>query len=162
MEEWWQRAHPKVLNLSVLSAAIRSGAFSGLEPNREQLYENQSALAARALADRELEAQGHNRLWRTYYVLPGKPRLALRQSWEEEVLGIALTDRAVTLRLRRRLTIDEMTYLKSTIDTYPGSQSVNIVLGPLTTLKGVGKLALTERALQALQALSAVDVVEDE
>lgn len=162
MEEWWRRAHPKVLNLSVLSAAIRCGAFDRLEPNREQLYENHAALAARALADRELQAQGHQRLWNTYYVLSGKPRLALRQSWEESVLGISLTSRAVRLKLRRRLTGDEMTYLKSAIDYHYGPQAVDVIVGPLTTLKDVGRIALTPKALSALHALDALDIEEDE
>lgn len=161
MEEWWGRAHAKVLNLAVLSAAVRSGAFDQLEPDREQLFANATNLAARALADRELAAQGHTRLWSTYDLLPGERRLALRQTWEEEVLGISLTDRPVNMRLARPLTTDEMLYLKYVLDSHPGNQVVNLEVGPLTTLKDVCRVALSDRALDALEGLDHVIQVEE-
>lgn len=161
MEEWWGKAHAKVLNLSVLSAAVRSGAFDQLEPDREQLFANQDSLAARALADRELVAQGHTRLWNSYDLLPGQRRLALRQTWEEEVLGISLTDRPVNMRLARPLTTDEMLYLKYVLDSHPGNQVVNLEVGPLTTLKDVCRVALNDRALDALKGLEHVVEIEE-
>lgn len=161
MEEWWGRAHAKVLNLAVLSAAVRSGAFDKLEPDREQLFANATNLAARALADRELAAQGHTRLWSTYDLLPGQRRLALRQTWEEEVLGISLTDRPVNMRLARPLTTDEMLYLKYVLDNHPGNQVVNLEVGPLTTLKDVCRVALSDRAIEALKGLEHIVYVEE-
>lgn len=161
MEEWWGRAHAKVLNLAVLSAAVRAGAFDQLEPDREQLFANQGNLSARALADRELAAQGHTRLWNSYDLLPGERRLALRQTWEEEVLGISLTDRPVNMRLARPLTTDEMLYLKYVLDSHPGNQVVNLEVGPLTTLRDVCRVALSDRAVDALKGLDHVIEIEE-
>lgn len=162
MEEWWRRAHPKVLNLSVLTAAVRCGAFDRLEPNREQLAENCENLAARALADRELAAKGQTRLWRGYEVLPGRRKLGLRQSWELEALGIALTTRAVTVKLRRRLQQDEWVYLRKVMEAHPGNAPVNVVIGPLTTLRSLSTISLTPKALKELGALTAIEVEEQE
>jgi DNA polymerase-3 subunit alpha len=159
MEDFWQRAHPKVLNAGVLSAAIRSGAFDQLEPDREQLFANLGPLAARALADRELEAQGHTRLWTSFDLLPGQPRMALRQEWETEVLGISLTRRAVDLHIRGRLKEEEMYYLRDVLGRNPGPQPVNVHIGDLTVLKDVGRVSLTPQALLALGDV--VDVQEE-
>ena len=161
MDEWWQRAHAKVLNLSVLSAAIRCGAFDQLEPNREQLYANADSLAARALHDRKLAAKGQKPIFKSHMVSPGNPKLALRQSWEEEVLGIALTKRAIRIKMRRSIASEEWEYLKALCDQYAGYQPVDVVIGPLTTLKEVARISLTPKALQAIQLLP-VDVEEDE
>jgi len=161
MDDFWTRVPSKFLNIGVLTAATKSGLFDSLDPNREQILANLESTTKRALSNREAAKKGQHPLWKGYSVLPGLRRLGDRQLWEEEVLGISLTKRAVNIRLRRTMDTHEFEYLKSIFDRNPGGQPVNISLGDLTTLKRVARIALTDRALLGFEALG-VTVTEEE
>jgi len=163
LDDFFGRVDSKFLNVGVLKAASQSGLLDTLESNREEVVANVEGLSARALDDRKLATKGQRRLWQSFTMAEGHRRLGLRQEWEEGTLGVALTRRAVNIRLRRPLEENEWLFIHQTISGNYGPQPVNMVMpAGLTTLRSVGQISLSPAIIISLTALGAVDIQEEE
>lgn len=152
MDDFWQRVHPKGLNVGVLSAAAKVGAFDSLAA-REGLVSNIESLTQRAVNDRALAAKGQRKLWTSYQVGRSDVQPVLRQNWERELLGgVTLTQRAVRMRLTRPLDVAEWRYVATVIANHSGSQPVEIVLGDLTTLTQAGTVQMSPKLELSIRA----------
>jgi DNA polymerase III alpha subunit len=163
LDDFLRRADKKVLNLGVLKALVQCGALDSVEPNREELFENLEDITERVVELRDLKTGGQTTLYdKKFAMRPGRPKLGCRQSWEREVLGIALTVRRVRLVCSRLPSVYELDYLGEVIRTSVGSQPVDVVLSELTTLRDVGSIALTPETVVKIVSLSFIDIEEDE
>lgn len=150
LQDFFLRTPKESFNGRVMRSMALSGALDRLScGQREGVVAELDRLLEAADGERARRERGQRSLvpWR---LSTGAHRAdgALRREWEEEVLGIALTQPVVTLAATRGLTETELEWLRGTLEAHPGRQPVWLSVHGVPLF--VGSVTLTDRLRVAL------------
>ncbi|MFC6022966.1 DNA polymerase III subunit alpha [Plantactinospora solaniradicis] len=131
LRDFFSRVDQRALSLGTLKALVASGALDTLCPRREELYVQQTELAARAIRWRAESAFGQRSLLEpTFPVWPrGMYSTTTRREWEQQYLGVALTTQPIELGTTRRVTQEELEWLRNVLSRNPGDSPVWLLIG---------------------------------
>lgn len=158
VDDFYRRADRKTLSGATLGALVKSGALDTLAHNRSDHALSYETLTERALADRAAKKKGQLGLLSKKYEVAdtGSRDVALRQQWETELLGTALTVEPVNLSVTRWLSESEFFYIKQVADKSPGRTLLTMGLGYATI--PVGYVNWSEKVRKQIESLGGVVV----
>lgn len=149
--QFWERIPDGLLNLKVAGALIKSGSLDSLEPCREGLVAEVDALVERARAYRE---QTWGALYTTMNV-SGTYAFSIndRKLWEQETLGVALSEPVIQFQLGHFLTPEEWLFVLKTLDQFPGRSPIDFYVSEKSYIRGYTKVKPQPRLFEALAAM---------
>jgi DNA polymerase-3 subunit alpha len=158
LHDFYSRADRKALSGATLGALVRSGALDGLCPHRSDHALVYETLSDRALSDRAAKRKGQLGLLSAKYSVPdsGSRDVTLRQQWERELLGVALTVEPVQLTATRWLTESEFYFISEVVSKNPGRQQLSLKLGFATI--PVGSVNWSEKLRRQIESIGGVKV----
>lgn len=132
-------------NSAVCVALAKAGALDSVCASREGLVSDLKEVCGRASRTAGLAALGDLPLVPVRYpVQPLPVNSALRQTWEDEVLGQRFTILPVEMHLERPLDASEWQFVGDLLARHPGNQTVTVTgavkIGKLTTISVVDSL----------------------
>lgn len=119
IDDFFRRADQNMLNIRVLGALARGGAFEDLYPGRTSLVREVERLSQLAGNHRRFSTFGERPLFRIRY----EPRIRVPDdrdqlaSDETELLGVRLTFPKIILKTDRALSGSEMAWLRTVLDS---------------------------------------------